>query len=87
MLAESLIDVPPDYYSESLPFNNTEMMNKIFSELEEKNLFMIHSIQEKEQLLEKLKQDEISMHYDLDKKYNLHQKNKVEIESKIADID
>jgi hypothetical protein len=54
-MSENLIDVPNDFYKDDLPFNDPEKLNNIFTELEEENLFKIHSMAEKEQMLEKIK--------------------------------
>ena len=46
--------------------------HRIFADLEEENLKMIHEMQEKEQQLEKMRSDEIKMHANLDAKHTLH---------------
>ena len=48
---------------------------------------MIHSMQEKEQALEKIKQEEIQLHYDLDKKHMVHVKNKNDLDVKINEVE
>ena len=48
---------------------------------------MIHTMQEKQQALEKLKDEEAAEHSKLDKKHKQHYDNKKEIEKKILDVD
>ena len=87
LMSENLIDVPNDFYKDDLPFNDPEKLNNIFTELEEENLFKIHSMAEKEQMLEKIKQEELQLHYNLEKKHIIHLKNKTDLEVKIAEAD
>lgn len=42
LFREDLIDLPKDFFSEILYYNNPDDLNNIFSELEEKNLYLIH---------------------------------------------
>lgn len=39
---EDLIDLPENYFDEELFFTDPNDLNNIFSELEEKNLYLIH---------------------------------------------
>lgn len=44
MLDDYLIEVAPDFYMEDVGFNDDpEELSKIFTDLEEKNLTMIHN--------------------------------------------
>jgi len=52
MLDEYLIVVPEDFYEEELFFKDPNDLEKIFGNLEEENLFLIHNRQETEQALE-----------------------------------
>lgn len=47
LMAENLINMPDDYYEDTVPFENTERLNQIFTDLEEENLGKINSLQEK----------------------------------------
>lgn len=42
LISEDLIDLPKDFFDEDLFFDNPHDLNNIFSELEEKNLYLIH---------------------------------------------
>lgn len=86
-MAENLIIVPNNYYEDKLPFNDAEALNQIFTELEEKNLTYIHTLQEKQQVLEKMKDDEKILHEQLNKKRNVYVGQKMELEMKIAEIE
>ncbi len=87
LMSENLIDVPKDFYKDDLPFNDPDKLNNIFTELEEENLFKIHSMAEKEQMLEKIKQEELQLHYNLEKNHIIHLKNKTDLEFKISEAD
>ena len=87
LMAENLIAVPDDFYSDTLPFDNADTLYEIFNELEEKNLGMIHTMQDKQQALEKLKDEEALLHSVLDKKHLQHYTNKKEIEIKISEVE
>ncbi len=47
-MAEDLIDLPEDFFDEELRFSDPNELNDIFTILEEKNLYFIHSSQELE---------------------------------------
>ena len=57
LLREDLIELPKDLFDEHLYYEDPNDLNNIFSELEEKNLYLIHMSQEVEQSLENLKQN------------------------------
>ena len=46
LLRHNLIEVPPDYYNEQLPFRDPNQLEKIFTKLEENNLFSIGRVAE-----------------------------------------
>lgn len=60
-----LIDVPPEFYLEEIQFQDTHEISEKFAELEEKNLFLISSVQEIEQGLEELRNEEKIMKKEL----------------------
>lgn len=45
---EDLIDLPEEFFDEELLYSDPNDLNNIFSELEEKNLYLIHMSQEVE---------------------------------------
>lgn len=42
LFAEELIDLPEDFFDEELYYSNTNELSDIFTDLEEKNLYLIH---------------------------------------------
>jgi hypothetical protein len=52
LLSEDLIDLPPHLTEEKLYFSDPNQMDEIFSELEERNLYLIHRKQEIEHAIE-----------------------------------
>lgn len=52
LFSEDLVDLPEDFFDEELLYSDPNDLNNIFSELEEKNLYLIHMSQEVEQSLE-----------------------------------
>lgn len=42
LFKQDLIDVPNDFFDEEPYFSDPNELNNIFTELEEKNLFLIH---------------------------------------------
>jgi hypothetical protein len=42
LFAEDLIELDENFFDEDLCFNDPNDLNKIFSELEEQNLYLIH---------------------------------------------
>ena len=52
LMNEDLIDLPEDYFNEELLYTDPNELNEIFTQLEEKNLYLIHMSQELEQALE-----------------------------------
>ena len=57
LMGDDLIDLPDNFYDEDLYYTDPNDLNNIFSELEEKNLYLIHMSQEVEQSLETQKQE------------------------------
>lgn len=83
LLSEDLIDLPLDYFDEQLYYNDPNELNEIFTQLEEKNLYLIHQSQEVEQQLESMKQQEVYLKSKLGKEMDLHLKNKKQLEEQI----
>lgn len=54
LFAEDLVQLEEDFFDEALCFEDPNDLNKIFSELEEQNLYLIHQSQEFEESLEKM---------------------------------
>jgi hypothetical protein len=54
LFAEDLIHLDENFFDEDLCFEDPNDLNKIFSELEEQNLYLIHQSQEFEESLEKM---------------------------------
>lgn len=48
-----LIELPEKFYEDELYFKNTEQLDDLFTNLEEKNLSLINKIQEVDENLEK----------------------------------
>jgi hypothetical protein len=42
LFLEELIDIPEDFFDEELYYSNTNELSDIFTDLEEKNLYLIH---------------------------------------------
>jgi hypothetical protein len=55
LFREDLVDLSEDFFDEELFFTDPNDLNNIFSELEEKNLYLIHMSQEVESSLENQK--------------------------------
>ena len=53
---EDMIELPEEFFFEKLYYTNPNELSDVFSDLEEKNLYLIHKSQEVEQSLETLKQ-------------------------------
>ncbi len=83
LMSQDLIELPIDYYDEELYFKDFDELNEIFTDLEEKNLYLIHMSQEVESSLETQKQDYESYKKALGAEMDLHKKNKKELEDKI----
>jgi len=61
LMKQDLMDVPSDFFDEELYFTDPHELNNIFTELEEKNLFMIIMRQEVEQESEELKNEYVQI--------------------------
>ena len=85
--AENLINMPDDYYEDTVPFENADQLNQIFTDLEEENLGKINSLQEKHQAIEQMLFKEEKQRSELEKKHKVHFNNKMEYINKIADVD
>lgn len=42
LMSEDLIELPEDFFNEELFYNDPNQLSDIFSDLEEKNLYLIH---------------------------------------------
>ena len=62
LLKLDLIELPEDFYEETLLFDEPERLMDVFTQLEEQNLTNISKTQEYEESLEKMKQKEIKTH-------------------------
>jgi len=85
LMREDLIDLPEDFFDEELYYKDPNDLNNIFSELEEKNLYLIHMSQEVEHSLENQKQHYQILQEKLGREMNVHQKNKRMLEEQIAE--
>jgi len=56
LFAEDFIQLDENFFDEDLCFDDPNDLNKIFSELEEQNLYLIHQSQELEHSLETMHQ-------------------------------
>lgn len=56
LMEDDLIDLPEDFFDEQNYYSDPNELSEIFTDLEEKNLYLIHMSQEVEQSLETLKQ-------------------------------
>jgi len=61
LLRHNLIEVSANYYEEYLPFHDPNQLEKIFTKLEENNLFSIGRVAEIVQFIEKEEQREIKL--------------------------
>ena len=82
---EDLIAVEEDFYDEELCFKDPNDLNKIFSELEEQNLYLILQSQELEFTKEQMHQLERQLRTDLGREVEMHKKNRDEVMGKIQD--
>ena len=85
LLGEDLVELPEDFFDEDLFFTNPHDLNNIFSELEEKNLYLIHMSQEVEQSLETLKQEFAKKQTELGKEQEMHLGNKNALSDQIVE--
>lgn len=82
---EDLIPVDEDFYDEELCFKDPNDLNKIFSELEEQNLYLILQSQELEFTKEQMHQLERTLRTDLGREVEMHKKNRDEVMGKIQE--
>lgn len=82
-----LIDVDNNFYHEEIQFKNPDEISDKFADLEEKNLFLIHQIQEIEQGFEELKSQEKIMRKELEKKKRSYQINLGKLEEALKEAD
>jgi hypothetical protein len=84
LLSEDLIDLPESLREEHLYFNEPDQMFEIFTELEERNLYLIHRKQEIEQAIEAQTYEYRRLQKDLGKIHEVHYANKLELQEKIG---
>jgi len=82
---EDLIPVDEDFYDEELCFRDPNDLNKIFSVLEEQNLYLILQSQELEFTKEQMHQLERQLRTDLGREVEMHKKNRDEVMGKIQE--
>lgn len=85
LFKEDFIKVDDDFYNEDLCFTDPNDLNKIFSELEEQNLYLIHQSQEMEIALEKERKKHIELQEDLGNQYEMHKRNRNELKEQIQE--
>jgi hypothetical protein len=84
LLSEDLIDLPDKLREEHLFFDEPDQMFEIFTELEERNLYLIHRKQEIEQAIEAQMYEYRRLQSDLGKTRDLHLANKLELQETIG---
>jgi len=82
---EDLIPVDEDFYDEELCFRDPNDLNKIFSVLEEQNLYLILQSQELEFTKEQMHQLERQLRTDLGREVEMHKKNRDEVMGRIQE--
>ena len=82
---EDLIDLPEEFFKEELLYSDPNDLNNIFSELEEKNLYLIHMSQEVEQSLENQKQQYAVLQQKLGEERKMHEKNRDALNEQIQE--
>ena len=83
LMSEDLIDLPEHLCEEKLFFTDPNQMDEIFSELEERNLYLINRKQEMEHAIETLSHRQKELLKNLGSKRDLHMANKIELQEKI----
>jgi hypothetical protein len=84
-IKEYLIDLPEGYYDERLGFNDPNQLNEIFSELEEKNLYLILCSQDLEQSVEQENQTTTATKKSLEAEISKIVQNKAKLEQKVRE--
>lgn len=85
LFAEDLIELDENFFDEDLCFNDPNDLNKIFSELEEQNLYLIHQSQEFQENLEKMHYLQTDLQEQLGKEMELHRVNRNELKEQIEE--
>jgi hypothetical protein len=85
LFAEDLIPVDDEFFDEELCFKDPNDLNKIFSELEEQNLYLILQSQELEFTKESMHQQERYLRTELGREVEMHKKNRDEVKNKITE--
>ena len=76
---EDFIKLEDNFFDEDLCFTDPSDLNKIFSELEEQNLYLIHQSQELEIALENERRKQKENQDDLGRQADQHKKNRNEL--------
>ena len=85
LFAEDLIQIDDDFFDEELCFDDPNDLNQIFTDLEEKNLYLIHQSQELEQQLENNRQQYVYLQDKLGSEVEMHKKNKAHLNDQITE--
>lgn len=83
LFAEDLIQIDDDFFDEELCFEDPNDLNQIFTDLEEKNLYLINQSQELEEQLEKSRQQYAKLQDILGNEVEMHKKNKAHLNDQI----
>ncbi len=83
MYENYLIDVPKDFFTEETCFKDPNDIEDIFSDLEERNLFLIHNRQETEQSLEEQNTKRNAVEFEMGTQFKLHNTNLNYLQGKI----
>ena len=82
-----LIELPDDFYDDTLFFNNPDDLEDKYNQLEQDNLFYISRIQEQEQYLEEAKDQISKTKVKIDQKVGVLQDSKDHLVEKIQEAD
>ena len=85
LFAEDLIELDENFFDEDLCFNDPNDLNKIFSELEEQNLYLIHQSQEFQENLEKMHYLQADLQEQRGKEMELQRVNRNELKEQIEE--
>lgn len=85
LLKNYLIPVDKSFYSEHIAFTSPQDLERIFSDLEEQNLFLINQRQEIELSLEEQKNLRSKIMDTLESEAKIHRATNLELEAKILD--
>ena len=83
LFAEDLIQIDDEFFDEELCFDDPNELNQIFTDLEEKNLYLINQSQGLEEQLEKSRQQYAKLQDKLGREVEMHKKNKAHLNDQI----